>query len=82
MVASLTPRRAYATAAIFGVFIIPGIVAAIVIGLDVGELSQWIILIDVGSLLDGVNAWFFDVPPSSRPRSGRACRPPPWPAAP
>ena len=61
-VASLTPRRAYATAAIFGVFIIPGIVAAIITELDVGELSRWIVMIDIGTLLDGVNAWFFDVP--------------------
>jgi ABC-2 type transport system permease protein len=69
-VASITPRRAYATAAIFGVFIIPGIVAAIVIGLDVGGLSQWIIMIDVGSLLDGVNAWFFAVRASSEAAFG------------
>lgn len=60
-IASLTPRRAYATAAIFGVFIIPGIVAAIVIGLHLGSFSPWVILIDVGSLLDGANAWFFGV---------------------
>jgi ABC-2 type transport system permease protein len=60
-VASLTPRRAYATAAIFGVLIIPGIVAAVVIALDLGALTRWVILIDVGSLLDGVNAWFFGV---------------------
>jgi ABC-2 type transport system permease protein len=64
VVASITPRRAYATAAIFGVFIIPAIVAAIVLGLDVGEASKWIVLIDVGTLLDGINAWFFGVAPS------------------
>ncbi len=64
LVASFTPRRAYATAAIFGVFIIPGIVAAIVIALDSGGLSDWIILADIGSLLDGVNAWFFGIRPS------------------
>jgi ABC-2 type transport system permease protein len=63
-VASTTPRRAYATAAIFGVFIIPGIAAAIIIGLDVGAASKWIILIDIGALLDGVNAWFFGVLPN------------------
>jgi ABC-2 type transport system permease protein len=64
-IASLTPRRAYATAAIFGAFIIPGIVAAIVIGLDLGTASQWIVLLDVGALLDGANAWFFQVDPST-----------------
>jgi ABC-2 type transport system permease protein len=66
-IASTTPRRAYATAAIFGAFIIPGIVAAIVIGLGIGGAAQWIILFDVGSLLDGVNAWFFGVAPSNQP---------------
>ena len=64
-IASLTARRSYATAAIFGVFIIPGIVVAVVIGLELGSLSHWIILIDVGSLLDGANGWFFGVSPSN-----------------
>ena len=34
------------------------------IALDAGGLSDWIILIDIGSLLDGVNAWFFGIQPS------------------
>jgi ABC-2 type transport system permease protein len=63
--ASLTPRRAYATAAIFAAFIVPGIVAAIVIALDLGSASQWVVLLDVGALLDGVNAWFFGVDAST-----------------
>jgi ABC-2 type transport system permease protein len=69
-VASLTPRRAFATAAIFGVFIIPGIVAAIVIALELGDPSQWIVLLDIGSLLDGVNAWLFGIPPSGEVARG------------
>lgn len=69
-VASLTPRRAFATAAIFGVFIIPGIVAAIVIALELGDPSGWIVLIDIGSLLDGVNAWFFGIAPSGEVARG------------
>ena len=67
VIASLTPRRAYATAAIFGAFIIPG---------DRrrdrhrprrrrGRRSGSS-CIDVGSLLDGVNAWFFGVAPTGR----------------
>lgn len=64
-VASFTSRRAYATAAIFAVFIVPGIVSTIVIGLDLGTASQWIVLQDVGALLDGANAWFFGVNPST-----------------
>jgi ABC-2 type transport system permease protein len=66
-IASATRRRAYATAAIFGSFIIPGIVAAVVIGLAIGGAAQWIILLDIGAVLDGVNAWFFGVLPTSQP---------------
>lgn len=65
VIASLTPRRAYATAAIFGAWIIPGILSAIVIGLDLGEAAHWVVLLDIGSLLDGLNAWFFGVAPSA-----------------
>ena len=65
VIASLTPRRAYATAAIFGAWIIPGILSAILIGLDLGEAARWVVLLDIGSLLDGLNAWFFGVEPSA-----------------
>ncbi len=64
-VASLTSRRAYATAAIFGVLIIPDIVATVIIGLDLGGFSQWVVLFDVGALIDGTNAWFFGVVPTN-----------------
>lgn len=64
-ISSFTSRRAYATAAIFGAFIVPMIVAAIVIGLDLGAPSQWVVLLDVLSLLDGANAWFFEVEPTT-----------------
>jgi ABC-2 type transport system permease protein len=66
-IASIAPRRMYATAAIFGAFIIPGIVAAIVIGLDLGSVARWVVLIDIGSLLDGVNAFAFGVDPTGQP---------------
>jgi ABC-2 type transport system permease protein len=59
--ASLIARRGYATAAIFGVFLIPGIVAAIIIALDLGSASQQIVLADLGAVLDGANAWFFGI---------------------
>jgi len=59
--ASLIVRRAYATAAIFGLFIIPGVVAAIVVALDLGSASQRIVLLDIGAVLDGANAWFFGI---------------------
>ncbi len=66
-IASVAPRRMYATASIFGVFIIPGIVAAIVIGLDLGGVAKWIVMLDIGSLLDGVNGFAFGIDPSSQP---------------
>lgn len=59
--ASLIVRRAYATAAIFGAFIIPGIVAAIIVALDLGSASRQIVLLDIGAVLDGANAWFFGI---------------------
>lgn len=63
-ISGLIVRRAYATAAIFGLFIVPGIVAAIVIALDLGQASRWIVLLDIGSVLDGANAWFFGIAPT------------------
>jgi ABC-2 type transport system permease protein len=64
--AGLIVRRAYATAAIFGVFIVPGIVAAIIVALDLGSASRQIVLLDIGAVLDGANAWFFGVAATNR----------------
>ena len=65
VVAAVISRRAYATVAIFAVFIVPGIVAAVVIALDLGSASRYVVLIDLGTVLDAANAWFFGVAPSA-----------------
>jgi len=65
VVASFIARRAYATAATFGVFIVPGIVAAVVIALELGPAARYLVLLDLGSVLDAANAWFFGVRPAA-----------------
>jgi ABC-2 type transport system permease protein len=58
-VASFTPRRAYATAAIVAAFVIPPIVAAIIAELSGGAFATVAALLDPTDLLDGANAWLF-----------------------
>jgi ABC-2 type transport system permease protein len=59
LIAAWTPRRAYATAAIIAVFIIPPIIVAIVSGLTNPDLARAIILFSPGDILDGTNAAIF-----------------------
>jgi ABC-2 type transport system permease protein len=65
IVAAIIARRAYATAAIFALFIVPGILAAIVIALQLGTLSHYVVLVDVGQVLAAADAWFFGVSPTN-----------------
>ncbi len=60
--ASLTPRRSYATVAIIAVFLIPNIAAAMLVGLEAGIVGQVATLLSPADVLDGVNAFLFDVP--------------------
>ncbi|HEY4634214.1 MAG TPA: hypothetical protein VIH00_09880 [Candidatus Limnocylindrales bacterium] len=61
VIAAWTPRRAYATAAIIAVFIVPPIVAAVAAELAASDLSQVLILASPGDLVDGVNAAVYGV---------------------
>lgn len=65
VVAAFTPRRAYAVAGIIALFVIPGIVTGIVIGLGSEEIGRWLILLSPTSVLEGTNAFLFHVPISS-----------------
>jgi ABC-2 type transport system permease protein len=65
-ISAFTPRRAYAVAGIIALFIIPNIVAGIVVGLGSLEVGRWLVLISPTSVLDGTNAFLFDVPQSSQ----------------
>lgn len=64
-ISAFTPRRAYAVAGIIAVFIIPDIVAGIVVGLGSLDIGQWLVLLSPTSVLGGTNAFLFDVPPNS-----------------
>jgi ABC-2 type transport system permease protein len=61
-VSAFTPRRAYAVAGIIALFIIPSIVAGIVIALGSAEIGRWLVLLSPTSVLDGTNAFLFDTP--------------------
>jgi ABC-2 type transport system permease protein len=64
-ISAFTPRRAYATAAIMAIFIVPGVVAQIVTEATSGGFTRYIVLLAPGSVLDGVNAFLFGTRPSA-----------------
>ena len=55
-IAAFTPRRAYAVAGIIALFVIPNIVAGIVVGLGSYDIGSWLTLLSPTSVLDGTNA--------------------------
>ena len=57
--ASFTPRRPYATAAIIAAFVIPPIIASIIAELSSGTIATVAVLLDPTDLLDGANGWLF-----------------------
>ncbi|HEX3427566.1 MAG TPA: hypothetical protein VHS36_02065 [Candidatus Limnocylindrales bacterium] len=61
-VSAFTPRRAYATAGIIAIFILPGIVSGIVIELGSSGIGNWLVLLSQGAVLDGTNALLFGHP--------------------
>lgn len=61
-VSAFTPRRAYAVAGIIALFIIPNIVAGIVLGLGSTEIGMWLVLLSPTSVLEATNAFLFDTP--------------------
>ena len=65
VVAAWTPRRAYATAGIIAVFIIPPIVVGIVAARALGDVAGPLILASPGDILDGANAAIFGTFPES-----------------
>ena len=65
LIAAWTPRRAYATAAIIAVFIIPPIIVAIVADQAGQDLARAIILFSPADILAGTNAAIFGSIPDS-----------------
>ena len=64
-VSAFTPRRAYATAAIIALILVPGIIAQLADELARRELARWTVLASAQDVLTATNAWLFDVRPDS-----------------
>ena len=58
-VSAYTPRRAYAVAATVALFVVPGVVAEIVINLGSGPVGTVLTLLAPATILDGTSALFF-----------------------
>jgi ABC-2 type transport system permease protein len=65
-ISAFTPRRAYATAAIMAVFIVPGVVAQLVLRSTSGGATRYVVLAAPGSVVEGVNALLFGTRPGAR----------------
>jgi ABC-2 type transport system permease protein len=65
-ISAFTPRRAYAVAGIIALFVIPNIVAGIVVAVGSLDLGRWLVLLSPTSVLAGTNAILFDEPLESQ----------------
>jgi ABC-2 type transport system permease protein len=65
LIAAWTPRRAYATAAIIAVFIIPPIIVALIGSLSSEDLARLVVFLSPADILDGTNAAIFGSIPDS-----------------
>jgi ABC-2 type transport system permease protein len=59
VIAAWTPRRAYATAAIIAVFIIPSVVTLVFSELAAGDVARLLVLVSPGDIIDGLNATIY-----------------------
>jgi ABC-2 type transport system permease protein len=58
-ISAYSPRRAYATAGIIALFVLPGLVTGIVIGIGTSSIGTWLVLISPNTVIDGTNALLF-----------------------
>ncbi len=65
VIAAWTPRRAYATAMIIAIFIVPPIIVALTSELAAGDLARIFVLFSPGDVIDGLNAGVFGTIPDS-----------------
>ena len=65
VIAAWTPRRAYATAMIIAIFIVPSVIVALTSELAAGDLSRILVLASPGDVIDGLNAWTYGTIPDS-----------------
>lgn len=61
--AAMTPRRAYATAGIIALFVIPPVVIAVIQEVGTGDVARAVVLAGPSQVLDGVNAFLFNRSP-------------------
>lgn len=59
LIAAWTPRRAYATAGIIALMIIPPAVVALLTSMTGSDSARVLVLFSPGDILDGANAWIF-----------------------
>lgn len=59
LIAAWTPRRAYATAGIIALSVIPPALVALVTAMTGSETARVLVLFSPGDVLDGANAWIF-----------------------
>ena len=64
-VSAFTPRRAYATAAIIAIIIVPPIIAQLAEQITRHDLARWTVLASASDVLSATNAWMFNVQPDS-----------------
>jgi ABC-2 type transport system permease protein len=65
-VAAFTPRRAYATAAIFAVFYVTLVVVTIASVAAQGDLTRYVLVIAPTNAIEGLTAWLFNEPPTEQ----------------
>lgn len=58
-VAAFTPRRAYATAGIIALFVLPSLVAGVVTELGSSDIGNWLSLLSPMTVLEGTNVVLF-----------------------
>jgi ABC-2 type transport system permease protein len=61
-VSAYSPRRAYATAGIMALLILPAVVTGILISIGSSVVGTGLVLLSPNTILDGTNALFFDHP--------------------
>ena len=65
VIAAWTPRRAYATATIIAVFIVPPIIVGLISELAAGDLARILVVLSPADVHDGLNAAIFGTIPDS-----------------
>ena len=66
-ISAFTPRRAYATAVIIGVFIASNAIGGILYAVLRGEARRWVALLSIDTILTGLTSFLFSTPKADIP---------------